>query len=73
MGLSFVYFVVLAPSAYQMTVEPYDPVYVTQSLLPARLLDPPGCTGIRREGSNGEREGANRMDSRMCTSEEATN
>lgn len=38
MGLSFVYFVVLAPSGYQVTVEPYDPVYVTQSLLPA-LID----------------------------------
>ena len=37
MGLSFVYFVVLSPSGFQVTVEPYDPVYVTQSLLPSLL------------------------------------
>jgi hypothetical protein len=29
---------VLAPSGFQVTVEPYDPVYVTQSLLPT-LID----------------------------------
>ena len=38
MGLSVVYFVVLSPSGFQVSVEPYDPVYMTQSLLPA-LLD----------------------------------
>ena len=37
MGLGFVYFVVLSPSGYQVTVEPYDPVYVTQSLLPTLI------------------------------------
>jgi hypothetical protein len=38
MGLGYVYFIVLAPNGFQVTVEPYDPVYVTQSLLPS-LVD----------------------------------
>ena len=38
MGLGFVYFIVLSPSGFHVIVEPYDPVYVTQSLLPS-LLD----------------------------------
>ena len=38
MGLGFVYFIVLSPSGFHVIVEPYDPVYVTQSLLP-NLLD----------------------------------
>jgi hypothetical protein len=38
MGTGLIYFVVLAPSGVQITVEPYDPAYVTQSLLPS-LVD----------------------------------
>ena len=38
MGLGYVYFVVMANSGLQVNVEPYDPVYVSQSLLPS-LLD----------------------------------
>jgi hypothetical protein len=38
MGCGWIYFVVLSPSGFQVTVEPYDPVYVAQSLLPC-LVD----------------------------------
>ena len=38
MGLGYIYFIVLSPTGIQVSVEPYDPVYVTQSLLPA-LVD----------------------------------
>jgi hypothetical protein len=34
MGLGHCYFIVLAPSGYQVILEPYDPIYVCQSLLP---------------------------------------
>lgn len=30
MGLGYIYFVVLSPSGIQVTVEPYDPVYVAR-------------------------------------------
>lgn len=33
MGLGMCYFVVLSPSGYHVTIEPYDAVYTTQSLL----------------------------------------
>ena len=38
MGQGYVYFIVLSPSGFQVSVEPYDAVYVSQSLLPA-LVD----------------------------------
>ena len=37
MGLGYIYFVVLSPTGFQVTVEAYDPIYVTQSLLPSLL------------------------------------
>ena len=35
MGLGLCYFVVLAPTGYHVIVEPYDPIYTCQSLLPS--------------------------------------
>ena len=35
MGLGYCYFIVLAPTGYQVILEPYDPIYTCQSLLPS--------------------------------------